>query len=90
MIYKVLQNYYERGLTQQEIAVKYGISRIKVSRMITKALTDKIVQIRINIPGDPSGNIEQQLEEIYGLKEAVVRPVASDNIIEELGKALAG
>jgi DNA-binding transcriptional regulator LsrR (DeoR family) len=90
LIYKVLQNYYERGLTQQEIAVKYGISRVKVSRMITKALFDKIVQIKIHIPDDPAGELEHRLEQIYGLKEAVVLPVTAENIFEQVGEALAG
>jgi DNA-binding transcriptional regulator LsrR (DeoR family) len=90
LIYKVLQNYYERGLTQQEIAVKYGISRVKVSRLITKALSDKIVQIKIHIPDDPAGDLEQKLEEIFGLKEAIVIPVNSENIFKEVGEALAG
>lgn len=90
LIYKVLQNYYERGLTQQEIAVKYGISRIKVSRLIRKALADKIVQIKINVPDDPASGLEQRLEEIYGLKEAVVIPAKPKNILEDLGQAVAG
>jgi DNA-binding transcriptional regulator LsrR (DeoR family) len=89
LIYKVLQNYYERGLTQQEIAVKYGISRIKVSRMISKALAEKIVQIRINLPDDPSSDIEHELEEKFGLKEAIVIDVTPKNILNELGEAVA-
>lgn len=89
LLYKVIHNYYEKGLTQQKIAVKYGISRIKVSRIISKALDDKIVQIKINIHGDSSSELEQRLEEIYDLHEAVVVDVTSANIIEELGKAVA-
>lgn len=89
LIYKVLHNYYERGLTQQEIAVKYGISRIKVSRLISKALTDKVVQIKINIPHDPSSGLEHRLEAEFGLKEAIVLSVSSKNILDDLGEAVA-
>ena len=89
LLYKILKNYYERGLTQQEIALKYNISRIKVSRFINKALADKIVQIKVNLPNDPASEIEQKLEEIYGLSEAVVVNVTSKNILDELGEAVA-
>ena len=89
LIHKVLHNYYERGLTQQEIALKYGISRIKVSRMLSKALTDKVVQIRINLPDDPANELEHQLEELYGLKEAIVIPCASNTLLDDLGEAVA-
>ncbi|MBN2763261.1 MAG: sugar-binding transcriptional regulator [Bacteroidales bacterium] len=89
LIYKVLYNYYEKGLTQQEVADKYHISRIKVSRMITKALTDKIVQVRINLPTDPTDELEQRIEEIFGIEEAIVVPVRSGNIVDDLGQAAA-
>lgn len=89
LIYKVLHNYYEHGLTQQGIAVKYGISRIKVSRMISKALTDKVVQIKINIPDDPASGLEHQLEAKFGLKEAIVLSVSPKSILDDLGEAVA-
>jgi DNA-binding transcriptional regulator LsrR (DeoR family) len=89
LIYKVLRNYYEKGLTQQEIADKYNISRIKVSRLIRKALDDKIVQIRINIPIDATNKLEQKIEELYGIEDAIVVAVQSKDIIQELGEAVA-
>jgi len=89
LIYKVLRNYYEKGLTQQEVARKYNISRIKVSRLIKKALNDKTVQIKINIPIDSTDKLEQQIEEFFGIEEAIVVPASSGNIIDELGQAAA-
>jgi DNA-binding transcriptional regulator LsrR (DeoR family) len=89
LIRKILHNYYERGLTQQEIAVKYGISRIKVSRMIGKALADKVVQIKINLPYDPVNELERRLEELYGLKEAIVIPFREETMLDDLGEAVA-
>jgi DNA-binding transcriptional regulator LsrR (DeoR family) len=56
--------------------------------MISRALAEKIVQIKINIPDDPAGELEQKLEVIYGLKEAVVIQVASENILEDLGEVI--
>ena len=69
IVYKIARAYYENGLTQQEIADKYGISRIKVSRMLAKALRDRIVQIKITAPADQYTELEQQLEKKYGLKD---------------------
>ena len=89
LIYKVLRNYYEKGLTQQEVAEKYNISRIKVSRLIKKALNEKIVQIKINIPIDPTDELEQQIEEIFGIVEAIVVSVSPEKIIGGLGNAAA-
>ena len=89
LLYKVLKKYYEDGLTQQEIAAKYGISRIKVSRMISKALSNKIVQIKINKPDDSSGDMENSLEEIFGLQEAIVVKTSSGCTVDDLGEAAA-
>ena len=36
IIYKVVSAYYEDGLIQKEIGNKYGISRMKVSRILKK------------------------------------------------------
>ncbi len=64
LIRKILHNYYEGRLIQQEIALKYYISRIKVSRMIGKTLADKVVQIKINLSYDPVIELERRLEEL--------------------------
>lgn len=86
---KVLRAYYEQGLTQQEIALRLGLSRIKVSRLISAALHDKIVQIKINIPLDPATEIEQKLENRYGLMEAIVVKKVSKDLLTDLGDACA-
>lgn len=93
IIYKVVRAYYEDGLTQQEIGNKYGISRIKVSRMLNKALEDRIVQIKINAPTGNLHNLEHTLEEKYGIKEVVVVDTGKDDqdeVIASIGRAAAG
>ena len=81
-IYKIVRAYYEDGLTQQEIANKFGISRMKVSRMLARALKDKIVQIRINSPSSKYPDLEHQIEAKYGLKEVVIADTKNDDQIE--------
>lgn len=93
IIYKVVRAYYEDGLTQQEIGNKYGLSRIKVSRMLSKALEDKIVQIKINAPTEKYHNLEHQLEAKYGIREVVVVDTGTDDqaeVIASIGRAAAG
>ncbi len=90
LLYKVLQSYYERGMTQQEIANRYGISRMKVNRLISKALEDKIVQIKINLVGEPTTELENRLEQLFGLNEViVVVPESQSSTLLELGEAAA-
>ncbi len=93
IIYKVVRAYYEDGLTQQEIGNKYGISRIKVSRMVTRALEEKIVQIKINVPAGKYHDLEHTLEEKYGINEVVVVDTETDEqdeVIASIGRAAAG
>lgn len=92
IIYKIVRAYYKDGLTQQEIGNKYGISRMKVSRMIASALHDKIVQININIPADKYPDLEHQLEKKYGLKEVVItdtKTADQNELIALIGRAAA-
>ena len=42
--------YYMKDLTQQEIATRLGISRVKVTRLIQQARENELVTISINSP----------------------------------------
>ncbi len=72
LIYKIARDYYQKNYTQQEVADKFGLSRIMVSRLLAKAIDEKIVEIRLNIPDNSCFEIERQIEEKYGLTEAIV------------------
>jgi len=90
LIYKIARDYYQENKTQQEIANKYGISRIMVSRLLAQAVKEKIIEIRINIPNNPSFETERKLEEKYGLNEVIVVSCNSReyrDIINKLGAA---
>ena len=39
LLYKIAHVYYEDGLSQKQIGLRFGISRIKVSRMLKHART---------------------------------------------------
>lgn len=90
LIYKIAKDYYGNNRTQKEIADRFGISRIMVSRLLSKALNEKIVEIKIHAPEDPNLEVERQLEKKYNLKEVIVVTCASDNYgkqLKRLGEA---
>jgi DNA-binding transcriptional regulator LsrR (DeoR family) len=88
LLYKLAKAYYEDNLTQGEIGKRFGVSRIKVSRLLQQARDEKIVQITIFSPQESNAELERKLEARYGLDEAViVFPASYDNatIVQELG-----
>lgn len=64
--------YYENEQTQEEIAQRFGISRIKVGRLLKKARTEGIVEINVKYHPVFSSNIEQQLMKNFGIKRALI------------------
>ena len=92
ILYRAAKAYYDDGLTQQQIAERFGLSRVKISRLLREAREDKVVQITIVSPPGSNADVERQLESAYGLKEAlVVTCSASDpgTVVGELGPAAA-
>ena len=92
LLYKLAKAYYEDNLTQGEIGKRFGLSRIKVSRLLQQARDEKIVQITIIPPLEPNAELERKLETRFGLDEAViVFPSSYDKeaIVQELGPPAA-
>jgi DNA-binding transcriptional regulator LsrR (DeoR family) len=92
LLYKIALAYYEDNLTQEQIARRFGLSRIKISRLLGEARTEGIVQITLIPPKDSNTDVERTLETRFGLSEAVVITPSSydsDTITRELGPAAA-
>jgi len=93
LLSKVGKLYYEQGLTQQVIAERLHLSRPKVSRLLQQAVDVGIVQITVLSPPGIYAGLEQQLEERFGLQEAVIVEVdasaSANTIAKELGTAAA-
>ena len=68
--------YYLDGHTQAEIAAKLGVSRPTAGRLIARAKARGLVRIEVIVPpamkDDLHADEERQLEERFGLTEAVV------------------
>lgn len=60
--------YYEDNLTQEEIAAQSGYSRSMVSRFLTEAREQKVVEIRVNHPLERRRDLEETLQSLLGLK----------------------
>ena len=90
LVYRIAQAYYDEELTQADIAERFGISRIKVSRLLTRAREDGVVRITVVPPADDNTALERELEQIFGLQEAlVVTPSGAEytDVIEAIGRA---
>ncbi len=64
--------YYQDGSTQEEISKKFGISRVKVGRLLKKAREEGIVEISVKYHPVFSTKIEQQLIERFNIKRALI------------------
>lgn len=71
-IIKIAHYYYDLGFNQQQIADKLNMSRPRVNRILKRAREEGIVEIRVHGYADTNIQLESQLEEKFGLKEAVV------------------
>lgn len=94
LLVKVSRFYYEDGLNQDAITERLGLSRSKVSRLMAQAREAGIVQITVVTPDDLFLDLESQLEERFGLQEALVvesQPGDSQDVVSRaVGAAAAG
>jgi len=72
MLAQVASLYYEDGLTQQEISQTLGYSRSSISRLLSEARREGVVEIHVHHPLERSFALEQHLHGQFGLKEARV------------------
>lgn len=90
LLYKIAKAYYEDNLTQEEIGKLFGVSRIKVSRLLQQARDERIVQVTIIPPVESNVELERELAARYCLDEMIiVSPSSYDKTIltRELGPA---
>jgi DNA-binding transcriptional regulator LsrR (DeoR family) len=92
LIVKVSWLYYFGNLTQKEIGQKLNLSRSKVGRLLRKALSDGIIEIKFT-PAVQSyhPSLETEFEDRFKLKEALITD-SSENysqLQDNLGRACA-
>jgi DNA-binding transcriptional regulator LsrR (DeoR family) len=69
---KIAEMYFAEGLSQEQIAARTNYSRSMVSRLLTEARAQGVVEIRIHHPLGRLGTLEQALTARFGLKLARV------------------
>jgi deoxyribonucleoside regulator len=91
----VLKYYYDDNLTQLQIAQKLNISRIAVSRLLTKARKEELIQFKIIYPKNffnpRAENLEKEFLEKYNLKECIIAKTQKDltETLKELSNQLS-
>ncbi len=71
--------YYEKKLTQNEIAKIMNLSRQTVSKLLNDAIKENIVEIKIHNPDVVCSELEQEICKNFGIKNAVICGVSTDN-----------
>ncbi len=71
--------YYEKKMTQQEIADVLFLSRQTVSKLLNEALKQNIVEITVHHPKKQCENLEEQLRKLFPLQKAVVSSAGSQD-----------
>jgi DNA-binding transcriptional regulator LsrR (DeoR family) len=90
---KVARLYHEHGVRQPEIARRLHISQARVSRVLKSAQEAGIVRTVVVVPEGVQTELEEALEQRYGLRDAVVVDVfddSDDGVLYDLGVAAAG
>ncbi|MEZ9328764.1 sugar-binding transcriptional regulator [Vibrio breoganii] len=64
--------YYQDGATQEEISKRFGLTRVKVGRLLKRARDIGIVEITVKYHPVFSAKLEEKLKETFGLKRALI------------------
>jgi DNA-binding transcriptional regulator LsrR (DeoR family) len=91
LITKIARLYYERGIRQAAIAAQLDLSQATVSRLLKRAEEEQIVRITVSVPHGAFTELEEGLQALYGLKEAIVVESGTDDdqLLRDLGAAAA-
>ena len=83
--------YYVEGLTQEQIAEKLGVNRVKVMRTLAACAAEGVVVTSINARTARQVELERALERRWGLGAAVVVPTPSgeEHLEKAIGHAVA-
>ena len=79
----VARLYYYQGMTTAAVAAELGLSRPRVSRLLTFARQSGLVEIRVHDPRSQPQELERALQERYGIASAKVIAVPPNSREEE-------
>jgi DNA-binding transcriptional regulator LsrR (DeoR family) len=82
--------YYVAGNTQDEIARKLGVSRQSAQRLVSLAISERLVKVRLDHPIARCMELAADLTERFGLKNCEIVPSEPDAPSSIVGVAQAG
>ena len=80
---RVAWYYYVGGMTQQEIANRLGLTRLRVNRIVGQVRSDGLVRIDVKLPLANCVALEERLRARYSLDDVTVVPSISDPDIQQ-------
>ncbi len=84
LLVKVAEMYYIDQKSQSEIASQLGYSRSTISRLLTEAREQKVVEIHINYPLQVNTTLRNRLCDRFGLKDAAILAYADADLNRNL------
>jgi DNA-binding transcriptional regulator LsrR (DeoR family) len=92
LISRIATLYYREDKNQSEIGGILGISTSKVSRLLKQAREQGLVEVTIRTPFQQIFELEEQIEQVTGVKRAIVVPRLSNTpqvVLQDVGQAAA-
>lgn len=90
---RVARMYYYQELTTQQVADELGLSRSKVSRLLSYAKAQGLVEVRVLDPGAEPQQLEQAIRQRYGVPEvhlvSVPERLSEAQTLERVAKSAA-
>jgi len=90
---RIARLYYEKDMSQAQIANQLGLSQASVSRMLNKARKEGVVRISVSVPTGVYSKLEESLINKYGLRDVIIVDTTETDdenlIMKELGSAAA-
>ncbi len=82
--------YYVAGNTQDEIARKLGVSRQSAQRLVSLAVSERLIKVRLDHPIANCMELSARLKDRFGLRSCEVVPSDPESAGSNIGIALAG
>lgn len=91
LMVRVARMYYEQDVRQSDISKTLHISQPRVSRLLKRASEIGIVRTTVSLPAGVHLDLEEQIEQRYGLDQVVVVDTGSfgEDVTSALGAAAA-
>ena len=75
---RVAWAYYVEGLTQNDVAKKLGVTRLRVNKALAEARRSGLVRVSLNTAFAACAEVETELRDRFGLQTAYVAPSPAD------------